>query len=79
MFNSLKYAKKLEEVGISREQAEVHMQIMTEIIETNLATKQDVQEIRRDIREVEYKLIIKMGTLVSIAMGVLVAVVKLLE
>jgi hypothetical protein len=79
MFNSLKYAKQLEEAGVSRSQAEVHMQIMTEIMETSLATKQDILDVRRDIRELEYKLIIKVGMLVSVSMGVLVTVVKLFE
>jgi hypothetical protein len=79
MFNSLKYAKQLEEAGVSRAQAEVHMQIMTEIMETSLATKQDILDVRRDIRELEYKLIIKVGMLVSVSMGVLVTVVKLFE
>jgi hypothetical protein len=61
MFNSLKYAKKLEEVGVSREQAEVHMQIMSEIVETNLATKQDIIDVRRDIKDLETKLENRIG------------------
>lgn len=41
MFNSLKYAKKLEDAGVTREQAEAHVQILTEVMETNFATKHD--------------------------------------
>lgn len=94
MFNSLKYAKQLEEVGVSREQAEVQIQIMTEIIETNLATKQDIADlrqidiadVRRDIRELdgkfiqlEQRLTIKLGAITSIAIGVAVTLLKLIE
>lgn len=56
MFNSLKYAKQLEEVGVSREQAEVHMQIMTEIVETNLATKEDMKDVRQEIKDLGVQL-----------------------
>lgn len=51
MFNTLLYTKKLEQVGISREQAEMHVQIMAEILEGNLATKQDMQETKQEIRD----------------------------
>ncbi len=57
MFNSLKYVKQLEEAGVTRLQAEVHLQIMTEIIETNLATKQDIEDLKsKDLRDITVKL-----------------------
>jgi carbohydrate-selective porin OprB len=110
MFNSLKYVKVLEDIGIPRNQAEAHIQIMTEIIETNLATKQDLADLRlssgqefKDLRtemhqgftevrsefqslrsdlenkiiQSEYRMTIKLGTIVSIAIGVAVALTKL--
>lgn len=87
MFNSLKYAKKLEEVGVSREQAETHVQILSEIMETTFATKQDihnldqrlvhsVQMLEQKIVESEQRMTIKLGTIVSIAIGVAVTLVK---
>lgn len=100
MFNSLKYAKILEKVGFTREQAETHIQIMTEIVETSLATKQDLKDLTvhmesrfnevnhsikeltismdHKIRESEYRMTIKLGTIVSIAMGVAVGLMKLI-
>jgi len=88
MFNSLKYVKQLEEAGVSREQAEVHLQIMTEIIETNLATKQDVKDLRTEINELriemrngfvqlEQKMTIKLGSIVILGHGILFALLKL--
>ncbi len=80
MYNSLKHVKKLEEAGITREQAEAHVQIMTEIIETNLATKQDLKDLgsslRQEMKEMELRMTIKLGTIVSIAIGVTVALAK---
>ena len=51
MYNSLKHVKMLEEVGLPRNQAEAHVQMMTEIIETNLATKEDMKSLRRDFED----------------------------
>jgi hypothetical protein len=88
MFNALKYAKILEDVGFSREQAETHMQIIMEIIENNLATKQDVDSLRNDLHnsverlehklvQLEYRLIIKLGTIITIALGAFTTFIKL--
>jgi hypothetical protein len=88
MFNSLKYAKELEKVGVSREQAEIHLQIISEIMESNLATQQDVKDLKQTmgfgfanlehrIIQSEQRMTIKLGTIVSIAVAVAVAVAKL--
>ena len=81
MFNTLKYARKLEEVGITREQAETHVQIIAEIVEGDLATKQDIKEIKDEMQMLEYRLMIKLSavvvTAVTIATTVITLVVKL--
>lgn len=41
MFNSLKYAKILEDAGLPRNQAETHIQIISEVLEEELASRQD--------------------------------------
>lgn len=46
MINTLKYAKLLEDVGFSRDQAETSIQILAETMEDKLATKQDLQEFK---------------------------------
>lgn len=79
MFKALKYTRKLEEVGFTREQAETHVDIMTEIIETTLATKQDIKDLRVDMSQLEYRLTIKLGTIVSVAIGIAVALSNLLN
>ena len=49
MFNTLKYAKMLEEVGFSRDQSETSVKILVEIMEDKLATKQDVAELKAEM------------------------------
>lgn len=42
MNNAIKYVKILEGAGISREQAEAHVQVLAEFLEGNLTTKTDL-------------------------------------
>jgi hypothetical protein len=89
MFNTLMYAKKLEDAGVSREQAEAHIQIMAEIVEGDMATKEDLNQVKNelkgDIRELkiemnhlENRLIIKLGTIVTVALAAFATAVKFL-
>lgn len=82
MFDTLRYAKILEAVGIDRDQAEAHIQIIAEIVEGDLATKLDIERIEHQIVQLEYRLIIKLsatvGTIVTLAIAVTAAITKLL-
>lgn len=82
MFNTLKYAKMLEEVGFSREQAETSIKILVEIMEDKLASKADIIDLRNElsnqIRLVESKLTVRMGTMLAASIAVLTAIQKLI-
>jgi uncharacterized Rossmann fold enzyme len=93
MFNTLKYARMLEEVGFSREQAETSIKILVEILEDKLASKQDLQELKVDLQysisqlesklghsvsQVESKLTIRMGTMLAASIAILTAIQKLI-
>ena len=59
-FNAIKYIGELREAGVPEKQAEVHLRILHEVIESNLATKRDIEELRselkRDIQELRSEL-----------------------
>ena len=76
MFNTLLYAKKLEAVGVSRVQAETHVQIIAEIVEADLATKQDIEKLKNELVQLEYRLVIKLGTIVTISIAAMATIVK---
>lgn len=100
MNNALKYVKILEGTGITREQAEAHVQIISEFLEDELATKQDIRNLetkldgsvaRLDAKidsaaerlehrmlQLEYRMTIKLGTIVTIVMASATAVIKFL-
>jgi hypothetical protein len=69
LFNSLKYTKILEESGLPRNQAEAHMQIMTAVVEEDMATKADLKELKTDLksemRDFKNDIIIKLGLLTT--------------
>lgn len=80
MFDTLKYSRLLEAAGVSREQAEAH--IIAEIVMNDLATKRDIESLRLELIQLEYRLIIKLGTvvgaIVTLAIAVTTAITKLL-
>lgn len=59
MFNTLKYAKILEEVGFSREQAETSIKILVDIMEDRLATKDDLQRFLTKEEFLEFRIATK--------------------
>ena len=88
MFNTLKYAKILEEVGFTRDQSEMSIKILVEIMEDKLATKQDLQDLRVEIQllrtdvqhsflQLESKLTIRIGTMLAASIAILTAIQKL--
>ena len=72
VFNTLEYAKRLEGAGFTRQQAEAQANIMTEIVDEKMATKQD-------LRELEYRLTIRVGSMLAAAVAVLAALITFLS
>lgn len=70
-FDTHSFIKKLKEVGFTEEQAEVFAEEQKRLIEEQLATK-------KDLKELELNLIIKLGSIVMIGMTVLAVLVKVL-
>ncbi len=74
--------KKLKAVCFTEEQAEVFAREQARLIEDKLATKNDLVELennlRRDLRELEYRIIIKLGGLMTASIADVATLVKLL-
>lgn len=81
-FDTLAYAKKLKEAGFTEKQAEVQAQALAGVIDENLATKHDIELLRRDLKEMEGRIkadIIKWVAGMLVAQAAIVAtLVKLL-
>ncbi len=84
-FDTLKFANALKEAGVPAAQAEAEAMALSEVLEINLrdlVTKEDlkheVELLRRDMRDMEQRLVIKLGGLMAFSIGVVAALVKLL-
>ncbi len=49
-FDTLTYATKLEEAGFTSDQAAVQAHALADIVDERLATKEDIRDIKRDIK-----------------------------
>lgn len=88
MFNSLRYTKKLEEVGFTRIQAEISIEILMEIMQENLVTKHDLLDLKNEmnlkfidvihkLEKLESKMTIKLGAMLVTAIALMTAIQKL--
>jgi hypothetical protein len=81
-FDTHAFVKRLKAVGFTEEQAEVFAEEQARLIDDKLATKRDLLEIeanlKRDLKELEYRIIIKLGGLMAFAIGIVATLVKLL-
>jgi hypothetical protein len=68
-FDTLEAVAKLRSVGVSQEQAEAFVRTISDA-QNELATK-------IDLRDLEYRLIIKIGLMLAASIGIIAALVKL--
>lgn len=81
-FDTLAYAKKMKAVGFTEQQAEAQAEALAEIVENRLATKQDIEGLKRDIKELEIRLrhdlTIRLGGMLFAGIAIVATLVKLL-
>ena len=70
-FDTHSHIKRLMTVGFTEEQAEVQTQAIAQLVEEHLATKQDLKEL-------ELRLTIRLGSMMVIAIGIIATLVKVL-
>lgn len=80
-FDTHQLIKSLLAVGFDEKQAEAITEAFRKSRESSmdeLATKQDVADLRRDLKELELRMTIKLGAMLAVAVAVVAALVKLL-
>ncbi len=78
-FDTHKFIRTLKEAGIPESQAEAFSEAFKEAQgEAELATKRDIDDVRRDMVQLEQRLIIKLGSMMVVAIGIVAVLVKLL-
>lgn len=80
--DTLRFTQRLEQVGVSREQATAHAELARDMILADVPTRQDLGELKREIdsslRELELRMTVKIGAIVAAAVAVVAAVQKLI-
>lgn len=82
-FDTLKFARRLKEAGVPEQQAEAEAEVLSETLEVNLkdlVTQSDLAHeadlLRRDLRELEQRLLIKLGALMAFGIGIVATLVR---
>ena len=69
-FDTLRYFEKLKSAGVPEEQAKIQADALREIIDERLVTK-DYLDFR--LKELEYKLVIRLGGIMAVCTAILLA------
>ena len=81
-FDTHGFVKRLTAAGMPEAQAEVLADEQTNLIENNLATKRDLKELevalKSELREMEQRIVIRLGGMIILAVGVIVTLGKVL-
>jgi len=75
-FDTLGYFEKLKAVGVPEEQAKVQANAMRDVIEDKLVTK---SELATQLKELEYRLTIRLGSMLAASVAVLAALIVLVK
>jgi uncharacterized membrane protein YheB (UPF0754 family) len=79
--DTLKIYERLKAANLDERAAKEIAEVFNDIIEDRLATKRDLKELedclRRDIRELELRLTVKLGALMALAVGIVATLLRL--
>ena len=73
-FDTLSFARKMQELGFTKEQAEGFAQLQRELIDERLVTR-DYLDMR--LKDLEYRLTIRLGGMMAASVAIVAALVKL--
>jgi hypothetical protein len=80
-FDTLSYVKHLREAGVPQDQAEAHAEAARQFIMAELATRYDLDVLRRELEakldNLSLRLTVRMGVMLAAGIAVLAGVIKL--
>jgi hypothetical protein len=76
-FDTDRLVEDLKTSGIPHDQARAIVRGIVEA-QTELATKRDIADLRQELVQLEQRLIIKLGSMMVVAIGIVAVLVKLL-
>jgi hypothetical protein len=87
-FDTLAFAKKMRSVGFTEAQAEAQAEEIAKLLDEQLATKRDTESIKKEIENLRqevriteerlsYQLTIRLGIMLTAAVGLIATLIKL--
>jgi hypothetical protein len=80
-FDTLGYAKHLRDAGVPQDQAEAHAEAARQFIMAELATRYDLDVLRRELETkidtLSLRLTVRMGVMLAAGVAALAAIIKL--
>jgi hypothetical protein len=87
-FDTLGYAKKLRDTGVSQEQAEAHAEAARDFIMAELATRHDLEVLRHELEHkidlleskldtMSLRLTVRMGVMLAAGLSILAAIQRI--
>ena len=80
-FDTLGYAKRLRDAGVSQGQAEAHAEAAREFVMGELVTKADLQATKADLQAamdtLSLRLTLRLGVMLAAGLATLAAIIKL--
>ena len=77
MFDTLRASRRLQEAGFEETQADALVSVLADDLSETVATKSDIELLRADMRELKQYVIIRLGGLVTVATGLIIAVIAI--
>jgi hypothetical protein len=77
IFDTLDFSKRAQNAGFTKEQAEFQAREAANAIETKIATKHDITDLKKELVLMKNELIIKFGAMLGVAIAILAAIIKL--
>lgn len=89
MIDTLKYTKQLEGASFSPKQAQATVEVLADVLDKELASKNEMTEMDRKlsslemklshrIEKAEFRLTIKLGTMLAVSIALITAILKVL-
>ena len=76
IFDTLDFSKRAEKAGFTKDQAEFQAKEAANAIETKIASKIDISDLRKDIKDLELRMTIKLGAMQIVSIGILFTLLK---
>jgi hypothetical protein len=68
-FDTLALARKLEAARFSHEQAQSTAAALADVLSDQVATRQDIKDLRGELREMEQRLTIRLGGMLAVSIA----------